>query len=160
MIEQVAKVLRVDKENVLIEVQRQAECGSCSVKAGCGKSLLDNVFKNKNIELSILNTVNAKENDNVVVGLNETMFVRVSFFLYVIPLLCMITLSAVVNSLNVSESSELYTILAGFIGLFFGAYLTRFFLKFTKDGKQEIIEPTLIKVIPTSIPINLNENLI
>lgn len=160
MIEQTATVLRVDSENVLIEVNRQASCSSCSAKTACGKSLLDNVFKVKPLQVSILNTVGAKENDNVIVGLNETVFVQASFYLYILPLLSMLFFAMGIGALQSDNTSEPVIVIAGVVGLFFGAAFSRVILNRKQSKQKKLFEPVLIKVVSeNNIAVNLVENI-
>lgn len=151
MIEQTAKVLRLEDNYALIEVQRQTACGSCSAKAGCGKSLLDNVFKGQALQLSILNTIGAKENDNVIVGLSESGFVQASFYLYIFPLFGMLGFASIADVFFSEQSSELFVIVAGIIGLFFGSVLARKVLNKKHKVHKKLFEPKLLKVISANI---------
>lgn len=146
MIEQAAQVLRIDNDKAVIEVKRQTACGSCSAKAGCGKSLLDNVFKVKPLQLSLDNTINAMENDNVIVGLNESAILQASFYLYFFPLLIMIIAAVMAGYLFTNGLSEIASITAAVIGLFSGARISRKILN-NKD-KNDFFKPTLISVVP------------
>ena len=155
MIEQSAKVLHTQDDEVVIEVKRQTACGSCSAKAGCGKSLLDNVFRIKPLLLSIPNTIGARENDDVIVGLNESAILQASFYLYFFPLFMMIVF-AVAGAYFFSEQySEIASIATAVIGLFTGSRLSRTILNEKEKNKSEFFNPTLIKVIPKTVSINL-----
>jgi len=154
MIEQTAKVLRVDNDNVLIEVQRQTACGSCSAKSGCGKTLLDNVFKTQPMQVEILNTLGAKENDNVIVGLDESGFVQASFFLYIIPLLTMLGFAIIASEIFANSDTELFVVIAGMLGLFSGSIFSRFSLRLKHVEQKNLFEPILIKVISKPILFN------
>ena len=155
MIEQTAKVLRIENDVVVIEVKRQTACGSCSAKAGCGKSLLDNVFKVKPLLLSIPNTIEAKENDDVIVGLNESAIVQASFYLYFFPLFIMIV-SAMLSSFVFSEQySEILSIIAAAFGLFLGGYLSRIILDKKGRDSDNFFKPMLIRVVPKRAIIDL-----
>lgn len=159
MIEQTATVLRVDDENVVVEVRRQPACGSCSAKAGCGKSLLDNVFKVKPLQVSILNTIGARENDSVIIGLNEAAFVKASFYLYIFPLLSMLFFSVIAGALFEDNASELFVILAAVAGLFLGSRLTRVVLQLKQNVRNKLFEPVLIRVVSAGIPVSLVNNI-
>lgn len=155
MIEQSATVLRVENDNVVIEVRRQTACGSCSAKAGCGKSLLDNVFKIKPLLLSIPNTIGARENDDVIVGLNESAILQASFFLYFFPLLIMIVSAIITSYLFSNIYPELFSIIAAIAGLFAGGKLSRTILTAKENDKSGFFQPVLLKIISKSIPTDL-----
>ena len=155
MIEQTAKVLRIENDVVVIEVKRQTACGSCSAKAGCGKSLLDNIFKVKPLLLSIPNTIEAKENDDVIVGLNESAIVQASFYLYFFPLFIMIVSAMLSSFVFTDQYSEILSIIAAAFGLFLGGYLSRIILD--KKGKDSVnyFKPMLIKIVSKKPAIDL-----
>ena len=155
MIEQSATVLRIESDKVVIAVSRQTACGSCSAKSGCGKSLLDNVFKVKPLLLSIPNTIGAKENDDVIVGLNESAILQASFYLYFFPLFIMIIFAMVAAYFFSNQLSELVSIAAAIIGLFVGSRLSRNILNEKEKNKSNFFKPTLIKIIPKTFPFEL-----
>lgn len=155
MIEQSAKVLRTQGDEVAIEVRRQTACGSCSAKAGCGKSLLDNVFKIKPLLLTIPNTIGARENDDVIVGLNESAILQASFYLYFFPLFMMMIFAIAAGYLLSNQNSEIFTIVAAVIGLLAGSRMSSIILNRKEKNKSEFFQPTLIKIIPKMSSINL-----
>lgn len=152
MIEQSAKVLHTLGDDVVIEVRRQTACGSCSAKAGCGKSLLDNIFKIKPLLLSIPNTIGARENDDVIVGLNESAILQASFYLYFFPLIIMIVFATAASYLLPAQLSELVSVVAAIIGLFTGSRMSRIILNSKEKNKSEFFQPTLIKITPKTLP--------
>jgi len=151
MIEQAARVLRVENENAILEVQKQSECSSCSVRAGCGKSLLDNVFSSKKMQLAVKNSINAKPNDTVIVGIHEAGFVQASFYLYILPLLSFLVFAIVSSLLFKEADNELWIIIFGVIGLFAGRRLSRKILHMKHAKHKNYFEPTLIKVISSGV---------
>jgi len=155
MIEQSATVLRIENNHAVIEVRRQTACGSCSAKAGCGKSLLDNIFNLKPLQLSIPNTIEARKNDDVIVGLNESAILQASFYLYFFPLFMMIVFAIAADFLISGQYSEIVSIIAAIIGLFAGSRMSRIILDKKEKNKSSFFQPTLIKIIPKAVSINL-----
>ncbi len=148
MIEQTAKVLHSENDKIFVEVNSQSSCSSCSAKAGCGKSLLDNVFKTKPLSISVDNTLGAKVNDNVVVGLNESALLQVSFYLYLLPLLSMLFAAIIAVYLIPEPYSEISSIAAAVFGLFVGSRYSRSVLNKKEKNQKRIFRPVLLKVIP------------
>ena len=147
MIEQTATILRVEEDTAYLQVQRQTACGSCSAKSGCGKSLLDNVFKAKPVTLKLPNVINAKEGDEVVVGLNDSSLLQASFYLYFLPLLCMLIMAVIVGYVSSSQYAELFSIVAAVIGLFFGSKISQSILNMKSNNRSDAFQPTLLKII-------------
>jgi len=148
MIEQTAKVLRVDNGEVYLQVQRQTACGSCSARSGCGKSLLDNIFNVKPLTFVLPNTINAREKDEVIIGLNDSALLQASFYLYFLPLVLMLVMAIVFSFFVVSEYSEIISILGAVVGLFAGSILSQRILENKSKMTANNFQPTLIKVIP------------
>ncbi|MBN4080489.1 SoxR reducing system RseC family protein [Beggiatoa alba] len=151
MIEQTAKVLSTENDAVLIEVKRQTACGACSAKKGCGKSLLDNVFKIKPLIFSLPNTLGARENDQVIVGLNESALLQASFYLYFVPLLSMIVAALLADYFFVNQYLEVITIIAAIVGLYTGSRYSRYILEKKGKNQSAIFQPVLIKILPRII---------
>ncbi len=86
MIEEQARVVRLDGDLVEILIQKQSACGSCTAKSGCGTSLLANWFPQRRLTLRLNNHINAQAGDMVVLGLDEATLQRSSLLLYALPL--------------------------------------------------------------------------
>ena len=86
VIEEQGSVISGDGDFVVVSVERQSACGSCSAKAGCGTSLLADWFPRRRLTLRLPNTVGAKPGEAVVLGLDEARFQTASLLLYALPL--------------------------------------------------------------------------
>jgi len=158
MIEQAAKVRRCDNGKIFVEVNSQSNCGSCSARAGCGKSLLDNVFKTKPLHIAVDNTMGARVNDDVIVGLNESALLQVSFYLYLLPLLTMLVAAIGVVYLVSEQYSEISSIIAAVIGLFVGSRFSRGVLNRKEKDQNRMFRPVLIKVIPNLLSTEMGSS--
>ena len=87
MIEQPARVLSRDRGEALVQTERGSAGGGCNARAGCGTSLLAQVFGHKPARLRVANPIAAEPGERVIVGLSERGLVRASVLLYVLPLL-------------------------------------------------------------------------
>lgn len=132
MIEEKAIVVSTSEKFAQVQTQRRTACGVCAAQSGCGTSLLSKVFGNKRSSLSVLKTVNAKPGDQVVIGLEEQVLVKISLVVYLVPLLGLI-LSAVVGKVGAEEldilSPELVSIFSGLIGLLIALSWVRRFMR-------------------------------
>jgi sigma-E factor negative regulatory protein RseC len=86
VIEEQARVNRVHDDIAEIVVEKNAACGSCSAKSGCGTSLLSQWFPRRKLTLSLPNIVDAKSGDTVLLGMDESLLQRSSLVLYALPL--------------------------------------------------------------------------
>lgn len=86
MIEETARVARVDGEAVEVITERRSACGSCAAQKGCGTSLLAAWFPQRQLRFRVHNAVGARVGDQVVVGLDEAYLQRGALLLYAVPL--------------------------------------------------------------------------
>lgn len=62
-------------------------CASCDAGKGCGAGVFGRLLKRKPVTVSLENTVDARQGQPVVVGIPETLFLRLVARLYLYPLL-------------------------------------------------------------------------
>jgi len=86
MIEETGQVVEVQGEFAWIESERSSTCGGCAVRSGCGTAALARVLGQRRVRLRVLNHINARVGDTVVVGIAESGLVRGSLAVYVAPL--------------------------------------------------------------------------
>jgi sigma-E factor negative regulatory protein RseC len=86
MIEETGQVVEVQGDFAWIESERSSTCGGCSVRNGCGTAALARVLGQRRVRLRVLNHINARVGDTVVVGIAESGLVRGSLAVYVVPL--------------------------------------------------------------------------
>ena len=120
MIEETATVVAVEGRYVLLQTQRQSACHSCSVKTGCGTSVLSQVVGQRSSQIRADNTLALKVGDEVVIGLLENSLVKASLLLYALPILFMLVAGVVGDYLAQSYdyNRDLVTIgfaLSGFL---------------------------------------------
>ena len=127
MIEERARVVRVDGGLAEIVTQQQSSCGSCAAKAGCGTSLLATWLPQRRLSFRLTNDIGASPGDLVVVGLDETLLQRNSLLLYALPLAGLL-LGAIAGErgfLAVGLPAELGAVLAGLLGVSAALLLVR-----------------------------------
>jgi len=93
VIEELAKVNAVDYAGgmITVEVQRQSTCGSCSVRSGCGSSVLAKALGQRRSLLRInYSEQDLRIGDSVILGLSESALIKGSLAVYTIPLLLML----------------------------------------------------------------------
>jgi len=93
-------------------------CASCDAGKGCGAGVFGRLLKRKPVTVSLENTVDARQGQQVMVGIPETLFLRLVARLYLYPLLAGIGgavggyyFSATVNVGSVS--TDLITLMSG-----------------------------------------------
>lgn len=87
MIEEQGQVVEVQGEFAWIESERTTTCGSCTVRKGCGTSVLAKVLGQRRVRVRVLNRISARVGDYVVIGIDESGLLRGSLAVYAAPLL-------------------------------------------------------------------------
>ena len=72
MIEEQGEVVEVQGEFAWIESERTTTCGSCAVRKGCGTSAIAKVLGQRRVRLRVLNRIDARVGDRVVIGIAES----------------------------------------------------------------------------------------
>ncbi len=130
MIEETAKVSAVQDGFAWVETQRKSVCNTCTVNKGCGTAVIGKVLGHKRSSVKVINRINAKPGDEIIVGIEEQALVRGSLAIYTVPLLAMVvgamSGAALTTTIGI-EYSEGLRILFSFLGLGFGfAWVKKF----------------------------------
>ncbi len=132
MIEETALILNCEGEYADIETKPQSSCGGCSSSGVCGTGVFSKVLGNRTTAIRIINSINAKPGDQVVIGLQESALSRVSMIFYLVPILSMILLALLGQEISISYgymSHDPSAIFGGAVGLFAGLWFVRVFSK-------------------------------
>ena len=117
MVEESARVLKVDGDVVWVQAIAKSACGSCQAQKGCGHSLLAKAGQ-KQIDLPVArNGVDVYENDQVIIGVPEQAILRSSLLMYGVPLMAMMVVAMGASLLGVEEKLG---VLLAFIALISG----------------------------------------
>lgn len=146
MIEKAATVIAIEGKLAVLNVTKQSSCGTCAAKSGCGTSVLSEVFGRESV-LRAYNQIGAKCGDSVTVAIPEAIMLKVSFMMYMLPLLAMLGFAILGQTLF---ANELISIVAGVLGFVFG--LIAFRLYGLRTGQDTDNLPILIKQFT---PINV-----
>lgn len=130
MIEERAEVTASHPPYALVVTQRSSSCSGCSTK-GCGTGVLSELFAARSQEMKVLNPIDARAGEQVVLGLEEGALLRGSLAVYMVPLLTMIAggvLGEVLAPLlSLPQGSEYLSLPAAFAGLAAGFFWVRRF---------------------------------
>lgn len=144
MIEQEVEVIAIEGGRLLVEAERQSSCQTCSVKSGCGTSVLAKWFDRKHLRFYVENTSNATVGDRITVGLQESALTQGALLVYLLPLLVMI---AVALSADYFLSVSFYwrdLIIAGaaLAGLVLSLVASRYY--FQQSHQQQRFNPVVL----------------
>ena len=119
MIEERARVIAIENDQLLLEAETRTACNACEARQGCGTSVLSKWVGRKFTRFQVPNTVNARVGDEVVVGLAEEAMLKGSVFVYLLPLVAMILFAVLADGLISADAASrdllvLMTAVAGF----------------------------------------------
>lgn len=142
MIEERARVTRVDDDAIYVDTLRKSTCSGCKASAGCGNALLDSLFTGKNQSMRVLPADGIKQGDEVIIGLREDALLRGSFAVYSVPLLLMLFVSMLASFLF-PDVTDGWIVLAGLSGLFAGFFWLKIYsAKIHHDARYQ---PVVLK---------------
>jgi sigma-E factor negative regulatory protein RseC len=87
MIEQQGRVMAVKNRQAEIRLGGTAGCARCDAGKGCGAGIFGRLLKRKPVTFSLENTIDAKQDQPVMVGIPEALFLRLVARIYLYPLL-------------------------------------------------------------------------
>ncbi|VAW61658.1 hypothetical protein MNBD_GAMMA08-1349 [hydrothermal vent metagenome] len=140
MIEETALVLETRHNRVLLQTQRKSACQSCSVKSGCGTSVLAKVVGRRSSEFTVENTLGARVGEQVIVAVDENALVQGSVLIYLFPLLAMLLSGLLAEQFF---ATEFITIIFSFAGLLISMIGARYI--FLNTRLKKIIHPQLVR---------------
>jgi sigma-E factor negative regulatory protein RseC len=124
MIEQQAVILSVDNQNdnpqvsiATLEIERKTACGLCGKTRGCGNAIWGKLFAHQSSAFKAQNTINAREGQSVIVGINEKALLKSALLLYLLPLATMLIAAIVAMQIN---NTDISAMIGAVLGLFLG----------------------------------------
>ncbi len=148
MIEETARVIAIEDNQLLLEAETRAACNACAARQGCGTSVLSKWVGRKFTRFQAPNTVNARVGDEVVVGLAEDAMLKGSVVVYLLPLLAMIGFALLADGLVSTDtaSRDLLVLISAIAGFVLMLILSRRFLA-TSSNRSRLTPVVLRKNI-------------
>jgi sigma-E factor negative regulatory protein RseC len=116
VIEEQGRVVAVEPGAVWVETLRKSTCSSCSVKAGCGQGLLDQLgASGRRGYVRALSNLQLNVGDTVIIGVREDLLVRGSLLVYLLPLLGLFAAAVLAEQMGLSEPWVILSALFGFL---------------------------------------------
>ena len=141
MIEEQARVVAIDNDNITVTSNIKSACSGCQQVDNCGSGQVAKAFPQKKLSLTLTSSLPLKLGDNVMLGLNESALLQSAWQVYLWPLMGLLLASWfgqwLVN--NDVFANELLAISLGVFGGFFGFMLAR---------RQQIKSATCAKLAP------------
>lgn len=109
---------------VIVETQAISACSHCSSTA-CASSILSALFENRRNRLTVADSMNPRQGQQVSIGIEDDVLVKASIIAYLLPLIIMLVMIACVRALGSGEIVQVATGMAGLAsGLLLMHYLT------------------------------------
>ncbi len=135
-------VIRIDAKNAWIKTVKTGACKSCSARGAC-----HTMGGGKEMEVEALNTAGARIGDRVVIGFETAPLLKVSFLLYIFPILALIVGAAVGHAaapyLALDPSAT--SIVLGFLLVFLSFLIIR--KKGNRLAAREEYHPKVIRIL-------------
>ncbi|TNF35585.1 MAG: hypothetical protein EP315_05595 [Gammaproteobacteria bacterium] len=147
MIEEVATVVAVEGDIAILQTQRRSACQSCSVKQGCGTSVLSKVVGQRSSQISLKNTMQARVGDEVVVAIEDNALVQGSLLMYALPLVLMLVFAVTGEYLGrlYQINTEITAIVFAIPGFVIAMFFTRFMMNSSRLKQQ--IQPRMLRIL-------------
>lgn len=142
-------VTRANPSIAWIKTIRSGACESCTSKDSC-----ETAGSQKEMTVTVKNTLNVEKGDNVVIGLETRPILFITFLLYVFPII-LLTIGALIGdglapSLNMDPS--IVSMISGFSFFGLSFYIIR--KKNNSLSKKEEYKPFLVRKKSQVIPAN------
>jgi sigma-E factor negative regulatory protein RseC len=120
VIEQQGRVVNVQDGFAAIRLGGTGGCASCDAGKGCGAGVFGRLLKRSPMTVNLENTVNARQNQPVLVGIPESLFLKLVARFYLYPLLAGLAGAGAGNYLasqaNLGAATvDLFTLLCGLV---------------------------------------------
>jgi len=147
VIEEQGRVVAVEPGAVWVETLRKSTCSSCSVKAGCGQGLLDQLgASGRRGYVRALSNLQLNVGDAVIIGVREDLLVRGSLLVYLLPLLGLFTAAVLAEQMGLNEP---WVILSALFGFLFACCAVRWRSRVT--AADPALQPVVLRALLGSV---------
>ncbi len=116
MLEESALVVKIDQYIWVVGTENNA-CAGCAQKAGCSSTALASLLKKKPVPVD--SSFALQVGDKVIVAVDETVLLRATLWLYIVPLMALLTGAGIADWLvtDVTPDAEVWIAGSAFAGL-------------------------------------------
>ena len=127
MIETQAVVVEVQNSVTYVEAKSPSGCSSCSTDKGCATLTLSKIFNSKPRQYRVLNLIDAKVGDAVVIGLQEGALLKGAISVYLLPLALLVAGALAGHYAGPDTGSDAYAVVGAGLGMIAGVAWLKFF---------------------------------
>lgn len=128
MLTENGRVVAVEPGCLWVETIRQSTCGTCSASKGCGHGIMNQIGDGSSSYLRVSSEAfpegRFKVDDEVCIAIPEHVVLSGSFIVYIVPLLCTLTVAGIFAGL-VPAASDVDTVVGALVGFSAGVGLVK-----------------------------------
>jgi len=145
MIEEMATVVAISQDKVILESQVKSSCSSCQQVDNCGSGQVAKAIPLKKLTLELSSSLALKVGDTVVLGLPEKGVLQAAAQVYLLPLAGLLAGSALAQYLVLQGifPHEMFAVLLGCAGGYGGYRLAKFWQKNARQAKS--LQPKILR---------------
>lgn len=98
--------MAVGEHTATVRLGGNSGCSTCDAGRGCGAGIFGRMLKKRPVDVELEKSMDAREGDAVIVGLPESLFLRLSLLMYLFPLVCLLAGAAVGHGLAVATKAS------------------------------------------------------
>ncbi len=130
-----------------IEPQRAKPCGQCGLSQGCSTSWLAKLIGQRRTQVKAIDPIGSSTGDHVAIGIHENIILKGAFSVYGVPLLIMIGMSLMGDTLmDGTVYRDSGGLIFGLGGLGLGMGWLRYFAKQIPHDTRYL--PIILRRIP------------
>jgi len=142
MVEQIATVVRCDNTGIWLSTTPVASCNACQVSDECGTGIVAKTLTPRTQQFFVRTDLQLLPGEQVKIGVLERNLLQAALMVYLMPLLLLILLTVIGNSLALSEG---WLILLAALGAAAGFVLARFYDSI-QSGQTQL---RILQVLPS-----------
>lgn len=142
MISETGRIVAIEPDGLWVETIQRSTCGSCAAEKGCGQSLMARLMGHTSYLWVLLegrDSADYRLDQEIQIGVPETVVVKGSLFVYMTPLLGMLGGAGLAQHLWGSDG---YSALGALVGLLAGGVLVRWRAHQTRYDRR--LQPVLL----------------
>lgn len=142
MITETGRIVAIESQGLWVETIQRSTCGSCAAQKGCGQSLMARLMGHTSYLWVLLEGRDPDKyqlGDEIQIGVPETVVVKGSLFVYMVPLLGMLAGAGLGQS---ALQSDGWSALGAVAGLVLGGLVVRWRAHQTRYDRR--LQPVLL----------------
>jgi len=151
VIRESATVLRVQGSMVWVSCRNQAGCQRCAEGRGCGGGLLGRLLGDRLREIRVVSDrKDLQVGDQVVIGLGDSVLLKASLVLYLMPLILMFGMAALFSFASQADG-DISSVAGAILGLSAGLWLARRYGR--RHNRDSLFHPRVLERTGHECPI-------